>query len=55
MLCPKCGKEMCPYHHYYVSDEEDKNKIIEICKDCLNKQKIHRMFFKIKGKTRVID
>ena len=35
-LCPKCDKEMCPYHHYYVSD--DKGEIIEICKKCLDKR-----------------
>ena len=50
--CPKCGKEIVSFHHYYI---HDKDKVIEICKDCLNKRKTHRMFVKIKGKTRVID
>ena len=50
--CPKCGKEMDSFHHYYI---HDKDKVIEICKDCLNKRKVHRTFFKIQGKTRVID
>ena len=50
--CPKCGKEMDSFHHYYI---HDKDKVIEICKDCLNKRKVHRIFFKIQGKTRVID
>jgi hypothetical protein len=52
--CPKCGKEMDSFHHYLVYDK-DLGKVIEICKECLNKQKQHRMFTKIQGKTRVID
>jgi len=51
--CPKCGKEMDAFHHYYVADE--KCKVIEICKECLNKKEAHRMFIKVQGKTRVID
>jgi len=49
--CPKCGKPMCPYHHYYIYE----SKVIEVCKECMNKQKQHRMFIKVQGKTRVVD
>lgn len=52
MKCPKCKKEMDSFHHYYI---HDKNKVIEICKDCLNKRKVHRMCTRVKGKTIVID
>lgn len=50
--CPKCGKEMCSYHHFYIYDKE---KEIEICKRCLNKRKVRRMFVKVKGETIVVD
>jgi len=57
MKCPKCGKIVLIYHadrRYYVYDE-DEDKVIEICKECLNKRKEHRMFVKVRGKTRIID
>ena len=50
--CPKCKKPIDSFHHYYIYDN---NKIIEICKECMNKRKVRRMFVKVKGKTRVID
>ena len=52
MKCPKCKEEMDVFHHYYIYE---KDKVIEICKECLNKKKAHRMFIKVEGKTRVID
>ena len=52
MKCPKCKKPMDVFHHYYIYDGK---KVIEICKECLNKQKTHRMFVRVKGKTIVID
>ena len=55
MKCPKCNKPMDNFRHYYVSDDKNKNKVIEICKECYKKRQVHRMFIKVKGKTRVID
>lgn len=50
--CPECGEEMNSFHHYYVYKE---GKVIEICKKCLDKRTVHRIFIKVQGKTRVID
>jgi len=50
--CPICKKEMDSFHHYFVYE---KGKVIEICKECLDKRTVHRMFIKVQGKTRVID
>jgi len=51
MKCPKCGKEMDSFHHYYIYE----NKVIEICKKCYRKLQVHRMNTRVKGKTIVID
>ena len=53
--CPKCNKLMDNFRHYYVSDDKDKNKVIEICKECYKKRQVHRMCVRVKGKTKVID
>ena len=52
--CPECGGEMCPYHHYYVTDKKTL-KLIEICKKCYRKRQVRRMCVRVKGKTIVID
>jgi len=54
MKCPKCKKEITSFHHYYIYDKGDK-KVIEICKECYEKRKVHRMNVRVKGETIVID
>jgi len=52
MKCPKCKKEITSFHHYFVHED---GKVIEICKECYRKRKVHRMNVRVKGKTIVID
>ena len=52
MKCPKCNKKMDSFHRYFINENDH---VIEICKECLNKRKVRRMFVKVKGQTRVID
>lgn len=56
--CPKCGKRMFFLFYadrrYFVYDD-DIGKVIEICKKCYDKRKVHRMCTRVKGKTIVID
>ena len=57
MKCPKCKEDMITYfsdRRYFVYDDNE-DKVIEICKKCYDKRKVHRMCTRIKGKTIVID
>ena len=51
LKCPKCGKEIDSFHHYYIYED----KVIEICKECYKKRQARRNCVRVKGKTIVID